>query len=67
MATFLMTLLINKFTSIVMDDPKLDGKFLSKWQFMQHCKSLMPKLLYKEWQIMLGHIKAGDTTQAIYD
>ena len=37
-----------------MDDRNQDGKPLSKWQYLQHRKSIMPKFCYKEWQIMLG-------------
>ena len=84
MVTFLMTLLMNTSTSIVMgdwhldeiqvnyesfvnyasqhfcrwntimDDWNVDEESLSKWQQLQHCKFVMPKYLYKKWQIILG-------------
>ena len=38
----------------VMNDWNLDEKSLSKWQFLHHCKSLIPQKIYKEWQIKLG-------------
>jgi hypothetical protein len=73
-----MSLLMNKFISIVMDDWNLDEVHvnywnnvwyiniimndwdwdldenpLSKWQLLEHCKYVMPKIFYKEWQLML--------------
>ena len=37
-----------------MDVWDLDENPLSKWQTLEHCKSIMPKLFYNEWQLMLG-------------
>ena len=65
MVSLLMTLLMDKFTSIVIDDQNLDEKSRSKWQFLQYCKSPMPKLCHEEIRIMLGQISVGDTTQAV--
>ena len=39
---------------IVMDDWNLDEISLTKWQILQHGKSIMAKLLYEEWQLMVG-------------
>jgi len=47
----------------VMDDWVLDEKLISKWQYLQHCKSIMPKIVYKEWQILVSlKFNVGDTT-----
>ena len=40
--------------NIVMDDWNANEKSLSKWPYLQHCKSIMPKYVNKEWQILLG-------------
>ena len=40
--------------NIVMDDWNLDENLLSKWQYLQHCKSIMPIIFYKEWWMILG-------------
>ena len=40
----------NLWWNIVMDD----WKSLSKWQYLQHYKSTMPKFVYKEWHKKLG-------------
>ena len=48
-----MTLLMNKWTNVVMDNWNLDGKSLGKWQYLQHYKSITPPQI-KECQIMWG-------------
>ena len=50
MVTFLMKLLMNEFTSFVMDDWNLDEKSLIKWQYLQKYVNFF----FKKWQIMLG-------------
>ena len=72
MGTFRLTVLMNKWTNIVMDDGwvhplaktlpslvsnlcwnvvmddwNLDEKSLGKWQYLQHCKSIIPKYFIK--------------------
>ena len=47
----ILTILEWKF---VMDDWNLDELSYGKWRSLQHCKSKMPKLFYKEWQPMLS-------------
>ena len=37
----------------VVDDSNLDENSLNTWKSMQHCKSVMPKIFYEEWQIIL--------------
>ena len=37
-----------------MDKWNLDETPLSKWQYLQHYKSITPKILYEERQILLG-------------
>ena len=40
--------------NIVMDDYNMDENSLSKWQWLQHWKSIMPSLfLHKEWKIRI--------------
>ena len=54
LAKTLLSLVNNLWLTIVTDDWILIEKSLGKWQFLQHCKSLIPQKAYKEWQIMLG-------------
>ena len=62
LAKTLPSLVNNLWWNIVMDDWNLDEKTLGKWQFLQHCKSIIPKKTYKEWQIILGlTFRVGDT------
>ena len=44
----------NLWWNIVMDDWNLDKKSLGKWQWLQHCESVVPKKIHNEWQIMLN-------------
>ena len=53
-AKTLPSLVSNLWCNIIMDDWNLDENLLSKWQYLQHCKSIIPPKNYKEWQIMLG-------------
>ena len=36
-----------------MNDWDLNDKSLSKWQYFQHSKSIVPNIYTKEWQTML--------------
>ena len=35
-----------------MGDWNLDEDSISKWKYMQHCKSKMPGFCYNAWQIL---------------
>jgi hypothetical protein len=53
--------------NIVIDDWKLDENLLSKWQWLQHCEPITPKMFNKEWNIMLGSILVLRKTNRIGD
>ena len=38
----------------------------SKWQYLPHCKSIMPECVSKEWQIRFA-ISVSDTTPTVYN
>ena len=40
--------------NIVVEGWNLDKKSLGKWQYLQHCKSIIVQEIYDEWQTMLG-------------
>ena len=44
----------NLWWNIVMDDWDPDEKSLGKWQRLQHCKSIIPQKINKEWQNNVG-------------
>ena len=44
----------NLWWNIITDDWNLDENLLAKWQKLQHCDSVIPKKIDKEWQVMLG-------------
>ena len=54
LAKTLPSLVNNLWWNSVMGDWNLDEKSLGKWQYLQHCKSLIPPKIYKEQQTMLG-------------
>jgi len=52
LAQTLPSLVINFWWNIIIYDWNLNEKSLHKWQFLQHCKSIIPpQLIYKDWQI----------------
>ena len=50
----ILHILTSLWWNIVMDDWNTNISSLSKWQNLEVCKSILPKLTYKECQIMVG-------------
>ena len=63
LAKTLPSLVSNLWWNMVMDDWNLDEKLLGKWQYLQHCKSIIPQ---KNLQGMRNNVgltfTVGDTT-----
>jgi hypothetical protein len=55
LAKTLPSFVSNLIRNIVMDDWCWDENLFDKWQSSQHREYVIPKKVYKEWQIMLGY------------
>ena len=64
----IICIVTNMWWNIVVDDWNLDVRSLSKWQKLQHYKSIIPNLFYKKRQYNVRlTLSVHDTTPGVHN